>query len=77
MAALTFNGETSSVGLQAHAIIQSGYMPTVLQQLCSLPFEYFSSPPLTMVLFPTLLACCRGNRENRHILEREVSYQVS
>ncbi|XP_071451801.1 S phase cyclin A-associated protein in the endoplasmic reticulum [Hetaerina americana] len=58
------------------AIIQSGYMPTVLQQLCSLPFEYFSSPPLTKVLFPTLLACCRGNRQNRHILEREVSYQL-
>ncbi|XP_046404620.1 S phase cyclin A-associated protein in the endoplasmic reticulum isoform X2 [Ischnura elegans] len=58
------------------AIIQSGYMPTVLQQLCILPFEYFSSPPLTKVLFPTLLACCRGNRQNRHILEREVSYQM-
>jgi hypothetical protein len=57
-------------------MIQSGYMPTVLQQLCNLPFPYFSNPALSAVLFPTLLACCSDNQQNRAILEQEVSYQV-
>jgi len=58
-------------------MIQSGYMPTVLQQLCNLPFSYFSNPSLSSLLFPTLLACCSGNQQNRAILEQEVSYQVT
>jgi hypothetical protein len=58
-------------------MIQSGYMPTVLQQLCNLPFQYFSNPSLSCLLFPTLLACCSGNQQNRDILEQEVSYQVN
>ncbi|XP_069682477.1 S phase cyclin A-associated protein in the endoplasmic reticulum isoform X2 [Periplaneta americana] len=57
-------------------MIQSGYMPTVLQQLCNLPFPYFSNPTLSSLLFPTLLACCSGNHQNRAILEQEVSYQL-
>lgn len=57
-------------------VIQSGYMPTVLQQLCNLPFPYFSNPALSAVLFPTLLACCSDNQQNRAILEQEVSFQV-
>ncbi|KAL8603812.1 hypothetical protein ACOMHN_058547 [Nucella lapillus] len=27
------------------------------QQLCSLPFQYFSDPRLTAVLFPALISC--------------------
>jgi hypothetical protein len=57
-------------------MIQSGYMPTVLQQLCNLPFPYFSNPALSAVLFPTLLACCSDNQQNRAILEQEVSFQL-
>ncbi|XP_070178825.1 S phase cyclin A-associated protein in the endoplasmic reticulum-like [Littorina saxatilis] len=54
-------------------VLQSGQPPTVLQQLCSLPFQYFSDPRLTTVLFPTLITCCYNNHSNRQILEQELS----
>ncbi|KAF2363422.1 Zinc finger C2H2-type [Trinorchestia longiramus] len=57
-------------------VVQSGETPTVLQQLCGLPWQYFSEPRLTAVLFPTLLACCAGNPHNIAILNSEMSAQV-
>lgn len=54
-------------------IIQSGQSPTILQQLCALPFQYFSDPRLTNILFPTLIACCYNNTSNKEILEQELS----
>lgn len=54
-------------------MIQSGQRPTILQQLCSLPFEYFSDQNLSKILFPTLIACCFNNAHNRAIMEQEVS----
>ncbi|XP_077514235.1 SCAPER domain-containing protein short spindle 3 isoform X2 [Amblyomma americanum] len=55
------------------AVIQSGEQPTLLQLLCTLPFEYFSNPKLTQVLLPTLVCCCFGNEHNRTVLEKELS----
>lgn len=57
-------------------VIQSGEVPSVLQQLCNLPWQYFSEPSLTAVLFPTLLACCLNNDDNMIILQQEMSFQV-
>ncbi|KAK8737999.1 hypothetical protein OTU49_004339, partial [Cherax quadricarinatus] len=57
-------------------VIQSGEVPSVLQQLCNLPWKYFSEPSLTSVLFPTLLACCLHNHDNMIILQQEMSFQV-
>ncbi|XP_042206932.1 S phase cyclin A-associated protein in the endoplasmic reticulum-like isoform X3 [Homarus americanus] len=57
-------------------VIQSGEVPSVLQQLCNLPWQYFSEPSLTAVLFPTLLACCLHNHDNMIILQQEMSFQV-
>lgn len=57
-------------------MLQSGGMPTVLQQLCNLPFGYFSKPELSQILFPTLLACCKDNPCNKLILEQELTYQM-
>ncbi|CAG2167004.1 unnamed protein product [Oppiella nova] len=54
-------------------LLQSGQRPTVVQQLCCLPFEYFSDKRLSGVLFPTLIACCFQNTPNRTILEQEMS----
>ncbi|XP_037082279.1 LOW QUALITY PROTEIN: S phase cyclin A-associated protein in the endoplasmic reticulum-like [Pollicipes pollicipes] len=57
-------------------VIQKGNMPTVLQQLLTLPFSYFSDPTLTAVLFPTLLACSFDNAQTRAILQEELSFQI-
>uniref|UniRef100_A0A8C4WCS3 S-phase cyclin A associated protein in the ER n=1 Tax=Gopherus evgoodei TaxID=1825980 RepID=A0A8C4WCS3_9SAUR len=54
-------------------IVQSGRHPTVLQKLCQLPFQYFSDPRLIKVLFPTLIAACYNNPQNKVILEQEMS----
>ncbi|KAK2177858.1 hypothetical protein NP493_575g01002 [Ridgeia piscesae] len=54
-------------------LTQSGQPPTILQQLCALPFQYFSNPRLTNILFPTLISCCYDNQLNREILEQELS----
>ncbi|XP_053258622.1 S phase cyclin A-associated protein in the endoplasmic reticulum isoform X3 [Podarcis raffonei] len=54
-------------------IVQSGRHPTVLQKLCQLPFQYFSDPRLIKVLFPTLIAACYSNPQNKVILEQEMS----
>jgi len=54
-------------------IVDSGAQPTVLQQLCLLPFSYFSSPEPMLVLMPTLIACCFDNQSNLAVMEREAS----
>ncbi|XP_038623076.1 S phase cyclin A-associated protein in the endoplasmic reticulum isoform X1 [Tachyglossus aculeatus] len=54
-------------------IVQSGRHPTVLQKLCQLPFQYFSDPRLVKVLFPSLIAACYNNPQNKLILEQEMS----
>ena len=57
-------------------IVQSGHRPSVLEQLCNLPFPYFSQPELKRILFPTLLACCLDNEENLAILQEEMNWQL-
>lgn len=54
-------------------IVQSGRHPTVLQKLCQLPFRYFSDPRLIRVLFPSLIAACYNNRQNKTALEQEMT----
>ncbi|RDD45092.1 S phase cyclin A-associated protein in the endoplasmic reticulum [Trichoplax sp. H2] len=53
--------------------IQASRSPTILQLLCALPFDYFSNPRLKDVLFPTLMALCFRNYDNKAILDQESS----
>ncbi|KAM9313405.1 S phase cyclin A-associated protein in the endoplasmic reticulum [Gastrophryne carolinensis] len=62
--------------LDNQVIVQSGRHPTVLQKLCQLPFQYFSDSRLVRLLFPTLIAACYNNSQNRLILEQELSCQL-
>lgn len=65
-----------SLSLSVQTLLQSGQRPTVVQQLCSLPFEYFSDDRLQHVLFPTLIVCCFNNDDNMNILRGEMSTEL-
>ncbi|KAI8495971.1 hypothetical protein Bbelb_263870 [Branchiostoma belcheri] len=66
-------GYFTALNSDNQVIVQSGRTPTVLQQLCALPFQYFSDPQLVAILFPTLISCCYQNEQNRKILQQEIS----
>jgi hypothetical protein len=54
----------------------AGRSPTLLQLLCSLPFEYFSDPKLTKLLYPTLISACYNAQDNKAILEVDLNSQL-
>lgn len=58
-------------------ILQSaGAGPSVLQQLCTLPFPFYGDPRLAQSTLPTLLAATHCNPEAKSILSCELSYQL-
>ena len=73
---ITLVGYFAARHQENQTIVQSGHRPSVLEQLCNLPFPYFSQPELKRILFPTLLACCFDNDENRAILQEEMNWQL-
>lgn len=59
-------------------VLQSaGAGPSVLQQLCTLPFPFYGDPRLIPYTLPALLAATHHNSEAMAILSCELSYQVS
>lgn len=69
-------GYFTALNPENQSIIQAGQRPTVLQQLCCLPFLYFSDSELTDILFPTLIACCFKNPANKTILQQEMTSEL-
>lgn len=59
-------------------VLQSaGAGPSVLQQLCTLPFPFYGDPRLLPYTLPALLAATHNNSEAMAILSCEMSYEVS
>lgn len=59
-------------------VLQSaGAGPSVLQQLCTLPFPFYGDPRLLPYTLPVLLAATHNNSEAMAILSCEMSYEVS
>lgn len=56
--------------------MQWGKAPTPLQQLCGLPFRYFSDPRCKDILFPTLVATSHGSDANTTVIRDEVSTEM-
>ena len=55
--------------------MQSGSQPSVLQELASLLFQYFSQTELKAILFPILLSSCYNCAENSAVMSQEISWQ--
>lgn len=53
--------------------IELGTPPTILQQLCNLPFNYFSDTKLISILYPTLICFCFNNEKNKVVLCNELN----
>ena len=53
--------------------VHQGEQPTILNQLCMLPFQYFSEPELKGILFPTLVSSLFLCDEAKEIVRNEVS----
>jgi hypothetical protein len=56
--------------------VQSGSQPSVLQELASLLFQYFSQTELKAILFPILLSSCYNCAENSAVMSQEISWQL-
>lgn len=58
-------------------VLQSaGAGPSVLQQLCTLPFPFYGDPRLIPYTLPALLAATHSNSEAMAILSCEMSYEL-
>lgn len=55
------------------AILHWGRSPTILQRLCSMPFQYFVVPELKAVAMPTLLCVCHGADRACELISQHIS----
>lgn len=66
-------GHFTALNDENQVFIQSGRAPLLLQQLCTLPFKYFSDPKLKNILFPTVISICYKNNENMLVVAQDVN----
>lgn len=51
-------------------------LPSGQEQVCDLPFVFFSDPELTPILAGTLVAACYGCEQNRDVVQQELSMEM-
>ena len=56
-------------------LVSKGEM-TIIQQICQLPFSYFSEKLLKDILFPTLINMTYNNERNTKILSSEINLEL-
>ena len=56
-------------------LVSKGEM-TIIQQICQLPFSYFSEKLLKDILFPTLINMTYNNERNTKILSNEINLEL-
>ena len=56
-------------------LVSKGEM-TIIQQICQLPFSYFSEKLLKDILFPTLIAITYNHDRNTKILSNEINLEL-
>jgi hypothetical protein len=73
---ILFIGYFSVLNADNQIKMELGTPPTILQQLCNLPFNYFSDKSLIAVLYPTLICCCYNNEKNKRVLADELNTEM-
>ena len=62
--------------VQGQELLRMGKPPNLLSRLCQLPIGYFTDMRLKCILFPTLIAACHGNEDNKLIVQQDLSMDM-
>jgi len=73
---LLFMGYFTLMNRKNQDLFRWGKVPTLMQQLCNLPFAYFSNAEKKELLFPTLICVTFDNSPNKELMLRELNGKI-